>query len=237
MTEIQPAAGLMQALTPIVRRRPVQIIVSDAAGDPTAPEGALRVVVQPVRVDDKEDPEVAKGFYVAATPEELDADLPRLLGEQWVPARVGLQSLLDQVKNAAEQTRRTTVDKAKEAKPGRKAAEKNGTGGGTGAQTSILTPGAGTEAPADPAPSPAAPAAATAAAAAPAAPAATGEAAFDASTGAAATAQPPVEPSATEPALDPRAAEEPAGTATISRAEPALAGGGASNDAVSDLFD
>src|SRR4051812_23888756 len=99
MSETQAAAGLMQAIAPLVKRRPVQIIVSDGT------DGALHVVFQPIRVDDKEDAEIARGFSVEAAPEELDADLPHHVAEHWVPARMGLQSMLDQIKNAAEQTR------------------------------------------------------------------------------------------------------------------------------------
>jgi PRTRC genetic system protein E len=130
MTE-QPPSGLMQAIAPIARRRPVHIIVSGADGE------ALRVVIQPVRTDDKEDPEVASGFVVEAAPAELDTDLPRHVAEQWVPARLGLQSVLDQIKGAAERTRQTTVAKAKDAK-----GKKPGGAGDSGGQTAILTAGA-----------------------------------------------------------------------------------------------
>lgn len=135
MSEPQAPSGLMQAIAPIVKRRPVHIIVSDGTN------GALHVVVQPIRVDDKEDAEVASGFSIEAPAEELDADLPQHLAEHWVPARVGLQSLLDQIKAAAEQTRQTTVGKAKEAKGGG-TGRKSGGGADSGAQTSIAVAGA-----------------------------------------------------------------------------------------------
>ena len=130
MTE-QPPSGLMQAIAPIARRRPVHIIVS------AADDEALRVVIQPVRTDDKEDPEVASGFVVEAAPAELDTDLPRHVAEQWVPARMGLQSVLDQIKGAAERTRQTTVARAKDPK-----GKKTGGAGDSGGQTAILTAGA-----------------------------------------------------------------------------------------------
>jgi PRTRC genetic system protein E len=132
MSETQAPTGLMQAIAPVVKRRPVQIIVSDGTN------GALHVVFQPIRVDDKEDGEVARGFSIEASPEELDADLPQHLAEHWVPARMGLQSVVDQIKNAAEQTRQATVAKAKEGKGG--GGKKSGAPADAGAQTTILSP-------------------------------------------------------------------------------------------------
>jgi PRTRC genetic system protein E len=132
MSETQAPTGLMQAIAPVVKRRPVQIIVSDGT------DGTLHVVFQPIRVDDKEDGEVARGFSIKASPEELDADLPQHLAEHWVPARMGLQSVVDQIKNAAEQTRQTTVAKAKEGKGG--GGKKSGAPADAGAQTTILSP-------------------------------------------------------------------------------------------------
>lgn len=132
MSETQAPTGLMQAIAPVVKRRPVQIIVSDGTN------GALHVVFQPIRVDDKEDTEVARGFSIEASPEELDADLPQHLAEHWVPARMGLQSVVDQIKNAAEQTRQATVAKAKEGKGG--GGKKSGAPADSGAQTTILSP-------------------------------------------------------------------------------------------------
>jgi PRTRC genetic system protein E len=133
VSEVQTAPGLMQALAPIVTRRPVHIIASPGA------EGAIHLVIQPLRVDDTEDAEIGAGFAVEAPPAELDADLPRHIGEFWVPAQKGLQSVLDQVRAAAEATRTTTVAKAKDGKSGGK---KGAVAPASGGQTSLLAPGA-----------------------------------------------------------------------------------------------
>lgn len=220
MTEQLPS-GLMQAIAPIARRRPVHIIVSGADDE------ALRVVIQPVRTDDKEDPEVASGFVVVASPAELDTDLPRHVAEQWVPARLGLQSILDQVKGAAERTRQTTVAKAKDPK-----GKKTGGAGDSGGQTAILTAGA-----AEPLALPSSTGTAAQPASSPASPAdeagvnAQAEAAV--ASDSALAAAPEIEP-APEPIADDRtaAAVDPEPAVAQAAAVPGATG----SDDVSDLF-
>lgn len=94
--------GLLQALAPIAARRPVHIIVSGT-------ETMLHVVLQPVQLDAKEGADIARGFSVDATPAELDADLPGLISERWVPAHRGLQTVIDQVTAVTESARQSTV--------------------------------------------------------------------------------------------------------------------------------
>jgi PRTRC genetic system protein E len=213
MSETQAPTGLMQAIAPVVKRRPVQIIVSDGTN------GMLHVVFQPIRVDDKEDAEVARGFSIEASPEDLDADLPLHLAEHWVPARMGLQSVVDQIKNAAEQTRQATVAKAKEGKGG--GGKKSGAPADAGAQTTILSPpAAGTP---QQSASPAEPAAGAEEVPASAEPATVS--AEEAAPAAVAAAEDPV------PAPD-AASTPPVAAATTSEAVPAAAA-----DGVSDLFE
>jgi PRTRC genetic system protein E len=159
MSESPPALGLVQALAPILERRPVHIILSRRSDE------LVHVTVQPVRTDELEDPLAATGFSVEGTPEALDAELPQHVSEQWMPARLGMESLLEQIKAAGEKAREMTVGKAKEVLKGGKTRAN-----GAAAQTSLLTAGN----PASPASTPAlvageadpaaAPAAATAAA-------------------------------------------------------------------------
>lgn len=232
MPDTQPAGGLMQALVPIVKRQPVHIIVSAGADD------ALHVVIQPVRVDDKEDAEIARGFSVEAPAAELDADLPDHLAQHWVPARIGLRSILDQVKSAAEQTRQTTVKKAKE---GKGAPKKDAAAAGSDAQTTILGTTSDADATEAPAAAPGAAAAddvsaaqqATVPAAAPAAAASDGVPAAQQAETAAAAGEKVADSTAPVAAIPapPAAPEEPTGTA----GELALVGVGA--DDVSNLFD
>lgn len=101
----EPSGGLMQALAPIASRRPVHLIVS------AAEDGDLHVVCQPVRTSDDEEPELAQGFTVTASPAELDQDLPALVANTWVPAHESLQRVLDQVAAAAEQKRQSVMQK------------------------------------------------------------------------------------------------------------------------------
>ncbi|MBB4635957.1 PRTRC system protein E [Longimicrobium terrae] len=101
----EPSGGLMQALAPITTRRPVHLIVS------AAEDGDLHVVCQPVRASNDEEPELAQGFTVTASPAELDQDLPGLVANTWVPARESLQRVLDQVAAAAEQKRQAVMKK------------------------------------------------------------------------------------------------------------------------------
>lgn len=215
MPDTQPAGGLMQALAPIVKRQPVHIIVSSGS------DGALHVVIQPVRVDDKEDAEIARGFSVEAPAAELDADLPHQLAQHWVPARIGLRSILDQVKSAAEQTRQTTVKKAKDGK----GPKKDATASGPGAQTTILAPGPKPDADGAPATAPAVPTPDDVPAAQQAeTPAATDEQVAD-------STAPQVAASAPAAPEQPTAPEEPTGAAGE------LAAVGAGADDVSNLFD
>lgn len=101
----EPSGGLMQALAPIASRRPVHLIVSGAE------DGDLHVVCQPIRASNDEEPELAQGFTVTASPAELDQDLPGLVANTWVPARESLQRVLDQVAAAAEQKRQAVMKK------------------------------------------------------------------------------------------------------------------------------
>jgi PRTRC genetic system protein E len=220
MTEQLPS-GLMQAIAPIARRRPVHIIVSGASDE------ALRVVIQPVRTDDKEDPEVANGFFVEAPPAELDTDLPRHVAEQWVPARLGLQSVLDQVKGAAERTRQTTVTKAKEAK-----GKKTGGAGDSGAQTAILTAGA-----AEPLALPSSTGTAAQPASSAAAPADDAEASAEAAA-AVTSDSPPAPASETEPTVESTVVEPhtPGMAPDPALAQTTTVPAGTAADDVSDLF-
>jgi len=127
----QTSSGLMQALAPIATRRPVHLIVSGAAN------GLVHVICQPLQMGADEDPEIARGFAVDASPEELDRDLPRLITEGWVPAHKGLQSVLDQVAAAAAQAREATLRKEKDKGKGKANGTRDATGG---AQTTLAPP-------------------------------------------------------------------------------------------------
>lgn len=101
----QPSPGLMQALAPVARRRPVHVIVSGAPGD------LLSLVVQPLSMGGEETPELARGFSATATPEELDRDLPGMVAAGWVPAHQSLQSVVDQAAAHAAAAREETLRK------------------------------------------------------------------------------------------------------------------------------
>jgi len=110
MDEASPHVGLMTAIAPIARKRPVHIIVSGGPGD------SLTVVVMPKQMDPKEDPTIARGFTVAETPEVLDRELGPEMARSFVPSHQRLQSVLEQAASANEAARQATLRKG--AKPG-----------------------------------------------------------------------------------------------------------------------
>lgn len=138
--------GLFTALAPIAGRRPVHLIISGST------DGRLRVLVQPVRMDDGEPPEMGAGFTVEELPAVLDQEMAQTLTTSWVPAHKGLQTVLDEIT--------ATTQRAKE-ETQRKAAGKKGSTAATAATGAAARPPAAITTPA-----------AAAAAAAPAAPAA-----------------------------------------------------------------
>lgn len=127
----QPSVGLMQALAPIATRRPVHIIISASITQP----GLLHVVCQPVRVLDGENGELARGYSVEASPQQLDAQLGNIMASRWVPAHTGLQQVIDEAAAAAEAARQTVIEKPKTSKGGKAGKAVPG-----GAQTALIPP-------------------------------------------------------------------------------------------------
>jgi hypothetical protein len=165
--------GLMEALAPIVARRPVHLIITAS----TVSQGGLHVVCQPERLSDSEDAQIGAGFAADGTAAEMDRELPELVSKTWVPEHQTLQTVLDQL---ADRTRQVAADKAKgtTGKVGKKE------GNGPQAQTTLMDPATGgaplalplpstDTADPQPAPAPAASSPTQGSAAAPAAPAET----------------------------------------------------------------
>jgi hypothetical protein len=124
--------GLMEALAPIVARRPVHLIITPSM----VTQGALRVVCQPERLSDNEDAQIGAGFAADGTAAEMDRELPGLVSKTWVPEHLTLQTVLDQL---AGRTRQVAAEKAKGTTG--KAGKKDGNG--AEAQTTFMAPAAG----------------------------------------------------------------------------------------------
>lgn len=132
LVETPVSMGLMEALAPIVARRPVHLIITPSM----VTQGALHVVCQPERLSDTEDAQIGAGFAADGTAAEMDRELPGLVSKTWVPEHQTLQTVLDQL---AGRTRQVASDKSKgtTGKAGKKE------GNGAEAQTTFMAPAAG----------------------------------------------------------------------------------------------
>lgn len=119
----QSSPGLMQAIEPIAKRRPIHLIISDAG------TAGLRVVFQPSQAGAGEDPALSQGFTVEGTAPELDEQLASTLSAGFIPAHRGLQATIDEATQVATA--------AKEAQQRKATAGKKGTGA---AATTTPTP-------------------------------------------------------------------------------------------------
>ena len=105
-------------LTPLITERNVHLLIS------AAKDGKISVYIEPCKKDDKEDVAFVTPFRVVATPEELDAQFPAILG-QWVTSRQAANTSLSEAlaiaeaaqKTAAEAAKKTLADKNKKTTP------------------------------------------------------------------------------------------------------------------------
>jgi PRTRC genetic system protein E len=109
---------MFQSLYPLLLERGIHIILSNAK------DGKVNVYVEPVKANEREDDAFTTPFHCAATPGELDAELPNVL-TQWIAARSSITVSLAEslaaaeaeAKAAAEQARQKAAERTKKVAP------------------------------------------------------------------------------------------------------------------------
>lgn len=103
---------MFQALHPLIAERSIHVMLS------ALKDGRITVYVEPCKTKDSEDDAFVTPFRATATPAELDAQLPAILG-QWIASRTVATTSLAESLAEAEATQKNAADEAK-----KKAAEK-----------------------------------------------------------------------------------------------------------------